>query len=343
MHIMEGFSVDAPGVIKGFGEHAVVYGRTAIAVAIDIYATASVSAESGETMELRLLDFEESARFSLSELRHIYEEYRSRTSIEEYIKNSSRIDAHALPYAVVAARLVNETGMERLPSVVEIHSEIPMQSGCASSAACSTAFAVALARFSGVRPEDHKMVDIAREGERIVHRSEGAGKVDVIASYYGGYVSTADGGKRVPIEVRLNMVLVDTGPKKSTAETVGNVRRLYQQDREATEKRLEEIERCAVEGLKALASGDLVKGGEYMYRDHEILRELGVSSEGLDKAVGIAKKNGAYGAKLSGGGGGGIAVVLCRETGGMVKAMEEAGFKAYVAEVSLSGARDFLE
>lgn len=339
---MEGFSVDAPGVIKGFGEHAVVYGRTAIAVAIDIYATASVSAESGTGMELRLLDFDESSRFSLEELRHVYKEYKSRTSIEEYIKNNSRINAHALPYAVVAARFVVEKGMERLPSVVKISSKIPMQSGCASSAACSTAFAVALARFSGTRPDDHEMVDIAREGERIVHRSEGAGKVDVIASYYGGYVSTADGGKRVPIDVKLNMVLVDTGPKKSTAETVGNVRRLYQQDREATEKKLEEIERCAVEGLKALANGDLVKGGECMYRDHEILRELGVSSEGLDRAVSIAKENGAYGAKLSGGGGGGIAVVLCRETGKMVKAMEKAGFKAYVADVSLKGARDFL-
>jgi len=53
--------------------------------------------------------------------------------------------------------------------------------------------------------------------------------------------------------------------------------------------------------------------GELMYRNHELLKKLSVSSEGLDKAVEKARTYGMLGAKLSGGGGGGIAIILADE------------------------------
>jgi mevalonate kinase len=311
-------------------------------VAVDMYATAMVHDTDSEEIDIILEDFDGiSASFDKKALSSIYSSYKNKKSIRDYI-DQSNINEHILPYATIASRLANEFGLKVTGKVVRITSKVPLQVGCASSASCSTAFTVALLRSVGKRLEDSVVIDVARDGERVVHKSEGAGRIDVIPSYFGGYTSTKDGGRREPIDVQLNMVLINTGPKKSTAETVGNVRKLYEKDREGTEKKLEEIEECAIKGLKALAKGDLVEGGKYMYRDQELLKELGVSSKGLDKVVELAKKNGAYGAKLSGGGGGGMAVAICKDPEALIKVMEENGFKSYVAKVALKGAKEYM-
>ena len=73
-----------------------------------------------------------------------------------------------------------------------------------------------------------------------------------------------------------------------------------------------------------------------------MLKELGVSSEDLDRAVEIAKKEGAY-AKLSGGGGGGGAIAITDKPDTLIKVMKDNGFGALKAEVSLDGAKKYLE
>lgn len=340
---MKKMEAKAPGVVKLFGEHAVVYGKLALGVAIDLYATARLTGSKRRELRITLLDLEGRA-ISLDEnkLKDLYESYKKRKSISNYIEKNGKIDLEMLPYATIAARLANEFGLEVTEVEVEITSKIPKQSGCASSAACSTAFAVALIKNSGSELDDATVIDIARDGERISHKSEGAGRIDVATSYYGGYVSTAGEGRREQIKAIMDIILIDTGPKKSTAETVGTVRKLYDKDREATEKRLAEIEKCTIEGIKALSDEDLELAGRYMYRDHELLRDLGVSSKGLDKAVEIAKENKAYGAKLSGGGGGGLAIAVSKDPKILVKALMKERFGASIVGISFEGAKDFL-
>jgi mevalonate kinase len=55
---------------------------------------------------------------------------------------------------------------------------------------------------------------------------------------------------------------------------------------------------------------DLNEVGELMNENHCLLQEIEVSSRELDMLVGIARKSGAFGAKLTGGGGGGCMVAL---------------------------------
>ena len=47
-----------------------------------------------------------------------------------------------------------------------------------------------------------------------------------------------------------------------------------------------------------------------MDENHELLQQIGVSSNELDRLVNIARRNGAYGAKMTGGGLGGSMVAL---------------------------------
>ncbi|MGB9576954.1 MAG: mevalonate kinase, partial [Candidatus Norongarragalinales archaeon] len=75
--------------------------------------------------------------------------------------------------------------------------------------------------------------------------------------------------------------------------------------------------------------------------NHELLRQAGVSSKGIEEARKIALENNAYGAKLTGAGGVGGAVIalVAKEKIPVVKAaLEKSGFKSFQSEFSDRGA-----
>jgi mevalonate kinase len=64
---------------------------------------------------------------------------------------------------------------------------------------------------------------------------------------------------------------------------------------------------------RAIEAGDLQTLGSLMTRDHDLLIEIGVSSEQIDRLVDAALSAGAWGAKLSGAGLGGNMIALVAE------------------------------
>jgi mevalonate kinase len=331
-------------VIKLLGEHAVVYGKLAIAAAIDMNAVAISSKCDQGLFQITLEDFyNRTLSVNEKELELIYEKYKTKQNINEYVRDST-IEPIFLPYVTIAARLACAYNIKIIGKNISIKSEIPVQKGYASSAACSTAFTVAILSATGAKLSDDQIIDIARDGDRVVHKNENAGAIDVSTTYYGGIVSYSkqDGAKMEQRGANLDVVMIDTGPKKSTAETVGHVANLYKIDKQNTEVMLENINRCSNEGLQCLKENEIQKFGKLMYEDHEMLRLLGVSSEGLDRAVELGKRAGAHGVKLSGGGGGGIAIAIGRDPQAIINSMNEAGFKAYKTRITDKGAKDYM-
>ncbi len=333
----------APAVVKLLGEHAVVYGKMSLAVAISLHAVTKVSDTEGKTLVIELRDFGKEFEFSEGEIRNIYRAYKGRKDMNSYIDEQHAEYADVLPYLTIASRLLSEYGVKATGSKVTISSGIPIQKGLASSAACSTAFTVALLGHSGIRPGDAEIIELARDGDRIIHRNEDAGKIDVSTSFYGGFVSfsTETGARKEKMGSDITLLLADTGPKKSTAQTVGHVAELYKTERENTERLLDGIDMCSKEGIAALRGNDLKEFGRCMFRDHELLRKLGVSSDGLDKVVGYAKEAGAYGAKLSGGGGG-LAIAIDNHSHSLEGMLLSKGFSVTKAAVSRDGASNYL-
>lgn len=363
----------APGVVKLFGEHAVVYGKLAVAMAVGLYSTATVSDSEGGSLEIELADLNGSsgngnfrnmlyrcescatqqkgktAAFSKGMLLSLWDSYSTSKDIGEFAHRSESIDPDILPYAVIAARLSKEHDLPLCSMHVKIRSDIPFQKGLASSAACSTAFTVAVLKAAGARLPDDETIDVAREGERIVHRNMNAGAIDTSTAYFGGVVSySAAGGARHEegIAPGFSMLLVDTGPKRSTAEMVGSVRSFCESNAEEGAEILDKIEKCSMGGLEALRKNDVARLGALMYENHELLKRLHVSSNGLDTAVRMARENGASGAKLSGGGGGGIMIVVCgndgNRLGSIASAMEQYGFGVLGTAAATDGGRDYL-
>ena len=83
---------------------------------------------------------------------------------------------------------------------------------------------------------------------------------------------------------------------------------------------------------------DLQKVGELMNENHKLLLGIEVSCNELDMLVDLARKNGALGAKMTGGGLGGNMVALTpgKELQERVtKAIQDAGFEVLMTRVGV--------
>jgi hydroxymethylglutaryl-CoA reductase len=140
-----------------------------------------------------------------------------------------------------------------------------------------------------------------------------------------------------PVEV----IIGSTG---KTADTKGMVEGVAQR-KKANPTKYNTLFKCAeeiaVEGKTALEAGDFKKVGELMNENHTILHSIEVSSKELDLLVDIARKEGALGAKLTGGGGGGCMTALTpgKELQEKVaQAIEKAGFQVLRTKIGVKKA-----
>jgi len=76
---------------------------------------------------------------------------------------------------------------------------------------------------------------------------------------------------------------------------------------------LSQIGRIAKDARQALSQGNIEVAGQLMNENQAALRSLGVSSIELEHLVQIALEEGAFGAKLCGGGMGGNMIALVDE------------------------------
>jgi mevalonate kinase len=105
--------------------------------------------------------------------------------------------------------------------------------------------------------------------------------------------------------------------------------------RVADDARLRELGSLADTGTASLMKNDLAALGTDMNRAHELLGKLGVSTPLLDALCGVARKLGAYGAKLTGAGGGGsvIAIAPRDKEDDILAAWKSASVTGFVAGV----------
>ncbi|MCZ6657585.1 MAG: hydroxymethylglutaryl-CoA reductase, partial [Gammaproteobacteria bacterium] len=87
-------------------------------------------------------------------------------------------------------------------------------------------------------------------------------------------------------------------------------------------------------GVDALSAGHFQELGELMNLCQGYLNALQLSTPELEDLIHIARENGALGAKLTGGGGGGSMIAICPDCQDAVaEAMEAAGYKTFSVTV----------
>jgi mevalonate kinase len=136
-----------------------------------------------------------------------------------------------------------------------------------------------------------------------------------------------------PKPVKLLVALV--GERSPTSETVGRLRERTRQWPERYGRLFKEMGRLAQDGAEALESGDLHALGDAMNANQGLLAAVGVSSLALEEMVYRLRDLGALGAKLTGAGGDGGAVIgLFLEPEPAVARLTKEGIRCFASQVA---------
>jgi mevalonate kinase len=298
----------APGKIILFGEHAVVYGKPAIAVPVtevQVIVTAE-PAPLGSGLTLVASNVDKS--FSLSTAPQ-----------DEPLAAAARLTLARLPALEPDATLI-------------ISSTIPIASGLGSGTAVSTAIVRTLAAFLGHTLEASVVSALAFEVEKIHHGTPSGIDNSVIAFQQPIYFVRKQPIKRLNVGTPFTILIGDTGVRSSTKKAVEYVRRGWKQNPARCDALFDQIGDITDEARQAIEAGDVNALGPLMDHNHELLIELGVSSPKLDKLVEAARFAGAMGAKLSGAGRGGNMIALIEDdvAEDVTEALREAGAKRVI-------------
>ena len=288
----------APGKIILFGEHAVVYGRPAIAAPVSqLAATATVmAAEPGNGCVLDLSDIGETVPVTGE-------------SAMQPLALVTRLTLDALAMATPDWRIV-------------LRSTIPVSSGLGSGAAAATAIVRAIAAAAGHALTPAEISTLVFESERLFHGTPSGIDNTVIAYEQPVWFVRGQSPEPFVIAQPVTLVIGDTGIASPTSVTVGDVRRGWQAEPQRYETIFDAVGRIVYAARDAVQSGDVAALGRLMDENHALLHEMGVSSVELDRLCAAARQAGALGAKLSGGGRGGNMIALAREA--EVESVEQA-------------------
>jgi len=295
------------GKVVLLGEHAVVYGRHAIAAPVPLAIKALVE------------DCDEGIHIMIP-----------RWGVEYQLAKNP---AERRSFERSAGVILDKLGLSNRGMRIEVFPEVPRGMGLGGSAAMAVAIVRALDKHFKLGLSDDEVNRLAFESEKVAHGSP-SGIDNTVATYNRAIVFRAGDPPLVePLAIvePIPAVIGMSGYEGLTAKTVGRVREAWEQDRRLYERIFDQIDALTLRGVQAIADNDLSLLGELMNICHGMLNALQVSTPELEELVTIARENGALGAKLTGGGGGGSIIAICasqRDTEPVVAAMKSAGYQA---------------
>jgi mevalonate kinase len=298
----------APGKIILFGEHAVVYGRPALAVPVtQVHADVEIAASPRPGIWI------DAPGINLhSELNTLPSDH---------------------PIASVIHNFLFLARLTLFPNLaIRITSTIPVASGLGSGAAVTVALVRALSSHLGHPMTDEQINAFAFEIEKLHHGTPSGIDNTVVTYARPVYFVKGQPIETFAVGKPFTLVIGDTGLSAPTRESVRDVRKLWEVDRAKWEEVFDEVGEVVKQAKQVIESGKWKNLGELMDRNHALLQEMTVSSPELEGLVESARKAGALGAKLSGGGRGGnmIALSEAEDVESVSAALLQAGAKSVI-------------
>lgn len=300
----------SPGKIILLGEHGVIYGKPCLSVAISMKVAVSI----------------EESRF--------------------YSVNDQLLDEKKHSYIKKAIELL----WDGKPLSITTFSQIPSASGLGSSAAVTVATVASILALKG----KFSLEDVAKKSFEVEYEvQKGGSPNDTSACSYGnailvwekekeGYIWKITKDKTwyvYPVKAPdLRIVVGHTGIKSRTPLQIKKVRKFVEHSSFGKEL-INEMENLVLEGVKALEKQDFIQLGEIMNENQKILHTMGASTKEIEKLINAALKSGAYGAKLTGAGGGGSIIALTDNPEATAEAIEKKKGKAYIVSIAKEGVK----
>ncbi len=221
---------------------------------------------------------------------------------------------------------------------VYVHSQLQSSSGLGSSAAVTVATLCAINDEYNIGHSRDAIADIAFNIEKKVQRGR-ASPTDTYVSATGGLVLITGSSKRRLPPQNLQLVVGNTLVSHSTSKMVEMVGSLRKRHPDIVNPILDAIGAVTMTALHNIT--DPKELGRCMDINHALLEALGVGHPASSRLILAARTTGAYGAKITGAGGGGSIIALCprRAKSRVAGAIESCEGKAIITSIDTEGAR----
>ncbi|OQR92038.1 mevalonate kinase [Achlya hypogyna] len=333
---LQATTASAPGKVILFGEHAVVYGTTAIAASVSSLRV-STRISSTSTPDVRVaLNNLTSAKdgkplvrsWPLATLAAAFRDvagFLPRPSpavvaaLEATLANEHPKDVNALRpalfllVAIVPGILVSLHGVD----IDVVSGAFPVGAGLGSSAAFCTSVAAALLKAIQPHSVDLDVVNSHAFAAEVLLHDNPSG-VDNSVATYGGAIVFKRGPQTTMTKLTLpplRILLTNTHVPRETKVLVGGVRVLYDADPVGVQARFDAIEALATEFQNHVAAHTLTDAAlaPMMATNQAALEALQVSHASIQAICAASAAHGLT-TKLTGAGGGGCTITLIPET-----------------------------
>jgi hydroxymethylglutaryl-CoA reductase len=218
---------------------------------------------------------------------------------------------------------------------IEVFPDVPRSMGLGGSAALAVAIIRALDLHFQLGLSNAEVNALAYLSEQNAH-GQPSGIDNTLATYGQPLVyrrGTPPLVELLNIPAPLAIVVGMTRTEGLTARTVANVADARQRNPRLYEKIFDDIDGLVLQAVSAIQDNDVTTLGDLMNINQGLLNALQVSTPELERLINVARDAGAAGAKLTGGGGGGAMIALCRDsatTADVRQAIEHQGFHTLV-------------
>uniref|UniRef100_A0A8D2BFZ0 Mevalonate kinase n=2 Tax=Sus scrofa TaxID=9823 RepID=A0A8D2BFZ0_PIG len=365
--------VSAPGKVILHGEHSVVHGKVALAVALNLRTFLRLQPHNSGKVSLRLPNIGIQQTWDVARLQLLDTSFLEQGDLTEQVeklkevagfsKDSTNHDCLAVP-AFLYLYLTICRSQRTLPSLdIAVWSELPTGAGLGSSAAYSVCLAAALLTACEEIPnplkdgeatgrwteENLELINKwAFQGERVIHGNPSG--VDNAVSTWGGALRYQQGKisplKRLPT---LEILLVNTKVPRSTKALVASVRNRMLKFPEIIAPLLASMDAISLECERVLGEMAAAPALEHYLVLEELidmnqhhLNALGVGHASLDQLCQVTTAHGLH-SKLTGAGGGGCGITLLRpdlerpEVEDTKQALTSCGFDCWETSIGAPG------
>lgn len=272
----------ATGKIILLGEHSVVYGEPAIAFPFPA-AHVTTMAVPSDTMTLDCSYYTGPVSKAPAMLKNI------REAMFQTLSLLNKKEAFAF----------------------KISSTIPPERGMGSSAAVAVSVIRSLFNYYDYPYTPEELAKLIGFSEKIAHGNPSGIDGAATSGTQPLFFIKGEPLQTFPMNLKNTfLVVADTGIKGQTREAVQDVAHLFELNRKTVSRYIQALGNLTLASRKAIIQENVGQLGQAMDQAQQILSEMTVSHPAIDRLIEAAKKQGALGAKLTGGGRGGCVIAL---------------------------------
>lgn len=294
-HLQCKVRVSAPGKLMLFGEHAVIYGKPCIVTAVDQRMVVTIERIEENVVELTAPEVD---------IKSFKADYFA--GLDKLPKGAKFVFASIKNFY---KKFGISSGLK-----IETKSDFSSKFGFGSSSAVTVCVVKGLAEIFGIKLTNKQIFDLSY---KTVLDVQGVGSgFDIAAAIWGGTLYFISGGKKI-VRITKNtlpLVVGYTGIKADTATLIKKVEELKKTKPKVINSIFDSITLIVKDAKERLKKGDYKGLGELASLNQGLLDSLGVNTEALSSLIFAARSNGAYGAKLSGAGGGDCMIAFCPDS-----------------------------